>query len=67
MIKDKIQKNVVSKDKISVIYVIEKVRKEIKLCDEVANNSGKMKEQIKEMEEREQYKTKEKRKKIYER
>lgn len=56
-----------SKDKISVIYVIEKVRKEIKLCDEVVNNSGKMKEQIKEMEEREQYKTKEKRKKIYER
>lgn len=56
-----------SKDKISVIYVIEKVRKEIKLCDKVVNNSGKMKEQIKEMEEREQYKTKEKRKKIYER
>lgn len=57
------EKDVVTKDIISVTSVVEKVRKEIKLCDEVGDNARKMKEQIKEMEEREQEKVKEKEKK----
>ena len=59
------EKDVVTKDIISVTSVVDKIRKEIKLCDEVADNSRKMKEQIKEMEEKKQerIKTKEKQKK----
>ena len=56
------EKDVVTKDIISVTSVIEKVRKEIRLCDEVGDNARKMKEQIKEMGEREQEKTKTKEK-----
>lgn len=55
------EKDVVTKEIISVTSVLAKVRKEIKLCDEVRDNSSKMKEQIKELEEREKQKTKEKR------
>ena len=44
-------KDVVTKEIISVTSVIEKVRKEIRLCDEVSNNARKMKEQLKEMKE----------------
>ncbi len=47
------EKNVVTKDIISVTSVVDKIRKEIKLCDEVGDNARKMKEQIKEMDERE--------------
>ena len=57
------EKDVVTKEIISVTSAIEKVRKEIRLCDEVGDNSKKMKEQLKEMEEREQEKVKEKEKK----
>lgn len=46
------EKDVVTKEIISVTSSIEKVRKEIKLCDEVADNSGKMKEQLREMKEK---------------
>ena len=48
------EKDVVTKDIISVTSVIAKIRKEIKLCDEVGDNARKMKEQLKEMKEREQ-------------
>ena len=54
------EKDVVTKDIISVTSVIEKVRKEIKLCDEVSDNARKMKEQIKELEDKEKQNTKEK-------
>ena len=57
------EKDVVTKDIISVTSAIEKARKEIKLCDEVGDNARKMKEQIKEMKEREQEKVKVKEKK----
>lgn len=57
------EKDVVTKDIISVTSVIYKIRKEIKLCDEVGDNARKMKEQIKEMEERKQEKVKLKEKK----
>ena len=52
------EKDVVIKEIISVTSAIEKVRKEIRLCDEVGDNARKMKEQIKEMEEMEKEKTK---------
>lgn len=57
------EKDDVTKEIISVTSVIVKVRKEIKLCDEVADNSRKMKEQIKEMEERKNEKDKKLKKK----
>ena len=57
------EKDIVTKDIISVTSVIEKVRKEIRLCDEVGDNARKMKEEIKQMKEREQEKVKVKEKK----
>ena len=57
------EKEVITKEIINVTSVVEKVRKEIKMCDEVGNNSRKMKEQIKEMREKEQEKIKIKEKK----
>ena len=49
----RVKKDVVTKDIISVTSDIEKVRKEIRLCDEVGDNYKKMKEKIKEMKEME--------------
>ena len=59
------EKDAVTKKIISVTSAIEKVRKDIKLCDEVSDNSKKMKEQLKGMKEkkREKIKIKEKKKK----
>lgn len=54
------EKDVVTKKIISVTSVIEKVRKEIKMCDEVCNNVPKMKDQIKEIDDKEKKKMKEK-------
>ena len=59
------EKDAITKDIISVTSIIEKVRKEIKLCDEVGDNARKMKEQIKEMKEREKGKVKKKEEKKY--
>ena len=56
------EKDVVTKEIISVTSVVEKVRKEIRLCDNVVDNARKMKEQIKEMEEKKQEKEKVKKK-----
>ena len=62
------EKNSITKEIIDVTSEIKKLRKEIKLCDEVGDNSRKMKEQIKEMKEKEQEQTKkERRKRIFER
>ena len=58
------EKDVITKEIISVTSSIEKVRKEIRICDEVGDNSRKMKEQIKEMYEMEQEKIKIKERKI---
>ena len=54
------EKDVATKEIISVTSAIEKVRKEIRLCDEVSNNARKMKEQLKEMKEKEMKKEKKK-------
>lgn len=58
------EKDVAIKEIINVTSVMEKVRKEIRLYDEVDGNPRKMKRQIKEMVEREpeKIKTKEKKK-----
>ena len=53
-------KDVVTKEIIIVTSVIEKVRKEIRMCDEVCNNVPKMKDQIKEIDDKEKKKMKEK-------
>lgn len=61
-------KDVVTKEIISVTSVIEKVRKEIRMCDEVYYNVLRMKEQIKETDNKEKIKkarkTKEKDEKV---
>ena len=57
------ENDAVTKEIISVTSVIEKVRKEIRLCDEVGDNARNMKEQLKEMKEREKEKIKAKEKK----
>lgn len=57
------EKEVLTKEIINVTSVLQKVRKEIKFCDEVEDNARKMKEQIKEMKEKEQEKIKIKEKK----
>lgn len=53
-------KDIVTKEIISVTSVIEKVRKEIRLCDEVGDSARKMKEQIKKLDDKEKKKVKEK-------
>ena len=57
------EKDVVTKEIISVISAIEKVRKEIRLCDEIGDNARRMKEQLKEMKDKEKEKVKKKEKK----
>ena len=60
---DESKKDVITKEIINVTAAIEKIRKEINLCDEIGDKSRNMKEQIKEMKEKEQEKIKEKKKK----
>lgn len=47
------EKDSVTKAIIDVIAILAKVRKQIKLCNEIFDNVPKIKEQIKEMDERE--------------
>ena len=58
-LKDDDEKDLVTKQIIAVTSELEKVRKEIKMCDVIYDNSIKMKENIREMEEREHTKKKE--------
>jgi phosphomevalonate kinase len=55
-----IEKDSVTKEIIEVTSVLTKVRKEIKLCDEIYDNVPRMKEQIKEVDEKEKKYAKEK-------
>lgn len=55
-----IEKDRVTKEIIDVTSVLTKVRKEIKLCDEIYDNVPKMKEQLKELDDKEKQKIKEK-------
>ena len=55
------EKDAVTKEIVNVTSVVEKIRKEIKLCDEVGDNARNMKEQIKERKEKNQNKKKDRR------
>lgn len=57
---NEIEKNEITKQIIVVTSVLTKVRKEIKLCDEIYDGVPKMKEQIKEIDNKEKQKIKEK-------
>ena len=54
------EKDSVTKEIIEVASVLTKVRKEIKLCDEINDNVPRMKEQIKELDDKEKQRIKEK-------
>ena len=54
------EKDSVTKEIIDVTSVLTKVRKEIRLCDEIYDDVPKMKEQLKEVEDKEKQKAKEK-------
>ena len=54
------EKDSVTKEIIDVTSALQKVRKEIKLCDEIYDNVPKMKEQLKELDDKEKQKIKEK-------
>ena len=54
------EKDQITKQIIQVTEQLKKVKKEINMCDEVVDNAVKMKEQIKQMEEKEQEKSKNK-------
>lgn len=54
------EKDSITKEIIDVTSVLTKVRKEIKLCDEIYDGVPKMKEQIKELDDKEKQKIKEK-------
>lgn len=54
------EKDSVTKEIIDVTSVLAKVRKEIKLCDEIYDNVPRMKEQIKELDDKEKQKIEEK-------
>ena len=56
-------KDAITKDIILVTGMLKKVKKEIKFCDVIYNNVPKMKEQIKEVEDKEQEKEQKKKKK----
>ena len=60
------EKDVITKEIISVTSAIEKVRKDIKLCDEIVDNTDRMKKQIKQREEKEQNKEQKKKVRKYE-
>lgn len=58
-------KDAITKDIILVTDMLKKVKKEIKLCDVIYNNVPEMKQQIKEVEDKEQeHKTKEENKEL---
>ena len=54
------EKDIVTKDIISVTSTLQKTRKEIKLCDEICDGVPKMEKQIKELDENKKQKIKEK-------
>lgn len=61
-----IEKDQITKQIIQVTDELKKIKKEIKMCDEVVNNTAKMKEQIRQVEEKEQEKVQKKKKERYE-
>ena len=66
-IENESEKDQITRQIIQVTKELKKVRKEIKMCDEVVNNTAKMKEQIRQVEEKEQEKGQKKKKRKYDR
>lgn len=60
------EKGQITKQIIQVTEELKKVKKEIKMCDEVVDNAEKMKEQIRQVEEKEQEKVQKKKVRRYE-
>ena len=60
------EKGQITKQIIQVTEELKKVKKEIKMCDEVVDNAAKMKEQIRQVEEKEQEKVQKKKVRRYE-
>lgn len=65
-IENESEKNQITRQIIEVTKELDKVKKEIKMCDEVVDNAVRMKEQIRQMEEKEQEKVQKKKTKKYE-
>lgn len=65
-IENESEKDQITKQIIQVTEELKKVKKEIKMCDEVVDNAVKMREQIKQVDEKEQDKVQKKKKRIYE-
>ena len=61
------EKDQITKQIIQVTKELKKVKKEIKMCDEVVDNAVKMKEQIRQVEEKEQGKIQKKKTRRYDR
>ena len=60
------EKNQITRQIIQVTKELDKVKKEIKMCDEVVDNAVKMKEQIRQVEEKELEKVQKKKVRRYE-
>ena len=65
-IENESEKDQITRQIIQVTKELKKVKKEIKMCDEVVNNTAKMKEQIRQVEEKEQDKVQKKKTRRYE-
>lgn len=65
--KNESEKDQITKQIIQVTKELKKVKKEIKMCDEVVDNAVKMKEQIRQVEEKEQGKVQKKKMRRYDR
>ena len=65
-IENESEKDQITRQIIQVTNELKKIKKEIKMCDEVVNNTAKMKEQIRQVEEKEQEKVQKKKKERYE-
>lgn len=65
-IENESEKDQITKQIIQVTEELKKVKKEIKMCDEVVDNAVKMREQIKQVDEKEQDKVQKKKIRNYE-
>ena len=65
-IENESEKDQMTKQIIQVTEELKKVKKEIKMCDEVVDNAVKMREQIKQVDEKEQDKVQKKKIRNYE-
>ena len=65
-IENESEKDQITKQIIQVTEELKKIKKEIKMCDEIVDNTAKMKEQIRQVEEKEQDRVQKKKTRKYE-